>query len=203
MWGQNWGSTIWGHAAQVPGLGGPGLLMLALLLLAAAALVLKRRGRGAFGVIALGALVCVPLLALAQVTLPHTFVNGTVADADEVNANFDALAAETRSTFVSGWVSVTGNDQVTVPHTLGVIPSHVSVQVASSASASTVHQAGFVWWISSEGGRGTIVSNVTDSSVVIRTGNSPFCPIYDTFYLTGASNRVCLASGVARVVVRE
>jgi hypothetical protein len=32
---------------------------------------------------------------MAQVMLPHTFVNGTVADADAVNANFAALLAET------------------------------------------------------------------------------------------------------------
>jgi hypothetical protein len=32
-------------------------------------------------------------LAAATVTLPHTFSNGTVADADQVNANFSAVKA--------------------------------------------------------------------------------------------------------------
>ena len=43
----------------------------------------------ASGMIAV-AVLCVAALAYA-VTVPHTFVNGTVADADQVNANFNAL----------------------------------------------------------------------------------------------------------------
>lgn len=37
--------------------------------------------------------VLVPGLVVAGVTLPHTFSNGAVADATEVNANFGALKA--------------------------------------------------------------------------------------------------------------
>jgi len=32
-----------------------------------------------------------------QITVPNTFVNGTIADADEVNANFDALVTESNA----------------------------------------------------------------------------------------------------------
>jgi hypothetical protein len=42
-------------------------------------------------VVLLIALLAIPLAAYA-VTIPNTFVNGTVADADQVNANFNALA---------------------------------------------------------------------------------------------------------------
>lgn len=41
-----------------------------------------------------GLVVCWPVLAAAQgITIPNTFTNDTVADADQVNANFNALAA--------------------------------------------------------------------------------------------------------------
>jgi hypothetical protein len=43
----------------------------------------------------LAALVLVPAMAYAAViSVPHTFTNGTVADAVEINANFDALIVE-------------------------------------------------------------------------------------------------------------
>jgi hypothetical protein len=51
----------------------------------------------------LGALLLVAALAVsaasyaAVISVPHTFVNGTVADADEVNANFAALVTESNS----------------------------------------------------------------------------------------------------------
>lgn len=41
----------------------------------------------------LGLVSIIPIAAIAApVVLPNTFANGTVADANEVNANFDALA---------------------------------------------------------------------------------------------------------------
>lgn len=43
---------------------------------------------------ALAAVLVVPAAAYASVVVPHVFVNGTVADADEVNANFTALENE-------------------------------------------------------------------------------------------------------------
>ena len=54
-------------------------------------------------------LLVVPLAAVAAVTLPHSFTDGTVAEADQVNANFDALATEVNSlTHVWGQVDATG-----------------------------------------------------------------------------------------------
>ncbi len=90
MWGDDWGTMIWGGGAPVPTLGPLGWLLLGALM--GAAVVLYRRPILKTGTaLALVALVLVPLVALA-VTLPNTFVNGTVADADEVNENFQFLA---------------------------------------------------------------------------------------------------------------
>jgi hypothetical protein len=51
-----------------------------------------RLWRRAAATLGLGTLVAAPVWVFADnVTLPHTFVNGQVADADEVNANFAAL----------------------------------------------------------------------------------------------------------------
>jgi hypothetical protein len=50
--------------------------------------------------------------ALSAISLPHTFVNGTVADADAVNANFtalaDAIATSRRITFVKAYYNGQG-----------------------------------------------------------------------------------------------
>lgn len=56
----------------------------------------SQRGSRPLGRRALGLmlLLAVPLVAVAgTVTLPNTFVNGTIAEADQVNANFDAVKA--------------------------------------------------------------------------------------------------------------
>ena len=94
-WGQeNWGAMVWGQSAPVapvPGLGWLGLTVLALGLAATAAWGLRKR-RPALGLTLMLALIAVPLVVVAgEVTLPNTFSNNTVADANEVNANFDAV----------------------------------------------------------------------------------------------------------------
>ena len=89
MWGEQWGVMIWGQAAfqQVPI--APWALMLLGFLLGVCA-VLARRSRIA-RTFAIGFIALVPVIAVIAVNLPHTFQNGTIADADEVNDNFDAL----------------------------------------------------------------------------------------------------------------
>ncbi len=92
-WGDgNWGTMVWGHA--VPGVSGFGLIALAFALSATAAWVLRRH-RTSFGLPAVLVLLVVPLVVAAgTVTVPNTFMNGEVADADQVNANFDAVETE-------------------------------------------------------------------------------------------------------------
>jgi hypothetical protein len=91
MWGQNWGQMIWGHASAVPALGFWGAILLAASLGALGA----RRLRGArprlMGALALALAILLPISARA---LPFVFSNGTVADATQVNANFQALASQ-------------------------------------------------------------------------------------------------------------
>lgn len=56
----------------------------------------RRQARPGWGRrLALAALLTLPVAAYAAtISLPHTFQNGTIADANEVNANFDALVGE-------------------------------------------------------------------------------------------------------------
>ena len=96
MWGEHWGTMIWGGVA-VPVLGLLGLVMLgAVLCLTARRWTPGRpqRWRVAALVLAVG----LPLAVLADtVVIPHVFSNGTVADAVQVNANFNALVVESNA----------------------------------------------------------------------------------------------------------
>ena len=93
-----------GGCRAVPAVHGVGLLALSVLLAGAGAFLTRRRDAAMtpsrrlatrnflrFGLLLL--LVLVPPVAYAaSVALPHTFVNGTLPDADEMNANFTAVA---------------------------------------------------------------------------------------------------------------
>ena len=93
-WGdENWGTMLWGLPLDVPNLPGFGLIALAIGLSATAAWTLRKRRPG-LGLTLLLVLVAVPLVVAAgTLTVPNTFTNGTVADADEVNANFGSVKA--------------------------------------------------------------------------------------------------------------
>ena len=88
MWSEMWGTMVWG-SVSVPLLGPLGLLVLGALLGTTATVLGRTRPWVARAAASLG-IVVVPLVAIAA-SVPNTFVNGTVADADEVNANFSAL----------------------------------------------------------------------------------------------------------------
>ena len=91
MWGQLWGSMTWG-VATVPMLGPTGLAFLIGGLLGAAAVLYRKQLSKAAATCAVVALAIAPLMSLATpTTLPHSFMNGTVAEAGEVNANFEEL----------------------------------------------------------------------------------------------------------------
>jgi hypothetical protein len=164
--------------------------------------------------VALVAVATVPLAAVAaQIVLPYSFSNGTVADAIQVNDNFATLEVESNDQdarisdlegpdFTSAWTAVGANSEVSISHGLGTIPTRVTIQVASSATPSTVHMGGYIWKnLDSEGGRGTIVTDMTTTQLKVRTGNSPVCAVYDTYIANTSSNRICLHSGYARVLV--
>jgi hypothetical protein len=93
MWGQNWGQLVWGKAAAVPVLGWWGALLLGAVLGVLGVRFLRKvpPRTAAWFVMALALLI--PLAAAAN--LPFTFTNGTVADANQVNANFAAVNVTT------------------------------------------------------------------------------------------------------------
>ena len=89
MWGQTWGSMIWGNSVAVPAVPPWSLVLLAGCFMAIGVLFANRRNRTAMLIlVAVG----IPLSARA-LGLPYTFTNGTTADAAQVNANFEALRA--------------------------------------------------------------------------------------------------------------
>lgn len=93
MWGlENWGEMVWGSPAAVPLLGPVGIAALISSFLLGAYLVKNRKRFRSFATLVAVVLLVLPMAAIATISLPHVFTNGTVADADEVNANLDALA---------------------------------------------------------------------------------------------------------------
>lgn len=93
MWGEDWGNLTWGSviSAQVP-LGAWALLLLGFLV---GVFAVRAKGHRANAMVIALAIFVVPAVALtATGALPFTFSNGTPADADEVNANFEALETQ-------------------------------------------------------------------------------------------------------------
>jgi hypothetical protein len=91
MWGQKWGQMVWGVATAAPAIGFGGSMVLGALLLWFGQRFLARRERHrAIGIAALALAFVLPLGA-ALASIPFAFTNGTVADAVQVNTNFNAL----------------------------------------------------------------------------------------------------------------
>lgn len=127
MWGENWGEIIWSAAdvVAVP-LGQGALLLIGILVGVIGARFARRTGHLT---VALTCLLLVPMVALA-VTLPYRFSNGQTADANQVNANFDALAnaidAIPAVNAVDGLNGGTVNGDVTVTGSLSVSELKIS-----------------------------------------------------------------------------
>jgi hypothetical protein len=202
---------IWGMNA-VPMTGPVGWMLLGAALMLVGARLRKRPSPTTTAAVLFVAVLAVPLTGgAAQILLPHLFVNGTVADANEVNANFALLETESNDQddrisnlegpdYVSGWTAISSGGTVTFNHDLGVIPTRVTLQVGASASPDVVYIGGDLWKnLDSEGGRGTLVTDVTAMDLVVRSGTSAFCGVFDTFAAAGP--RRCLASGYVRALV--
>ena len=92
-WGNHGGQMVWGsNTFGVPMLGWPGLIVLSLSLVLAGVCWSRRNSAGLNVPLFFLALLSIPLaVAAGTVTIPYTFTNGTPADANEVNANFNAV----------------------------------------------------------------------------------------------------------------
>jgi hypothetical protein len=108
MWGQKWGQMIWGGSHAVPATALWGIVILCIALATLGVRFLRGQHR-ALGAAALLLALAIPLTSRA-VTLPFTFVNNTVADATQVNANFAALA----SGRIYGFVNANGTLDATI-----------------------------------------------------------------------------------------
>ena len=120
-WGDEiWGTLIWSAAISGPGVPGLGLLGTMVLStgLVATALWTLRKQRLALRLTLVLVLLVIPLAVVAgTVTLPHTFENGTVADADQVNENFDAVKVavdDNDSRITAGGQGLTGLERIQV-----------------------------------------------------------------------------------------
>jgi hypothetical protein len=91
MWALKWGQMIWGQASAAPALGFWGAMLLGAVLGALGVRSLRGSRPRTVGIVALALAILLPVSARA---LPFTFTNGTVADANQVNANFAALASQ-------------------------------------------------------------------------------------------------------------
>jgi hypothetical protein len=107
-WGENWGTMIWGSVAAVPTMGwlGGGLLVGLL-----ASLGLRRIRRVSTGLGLLLALAYAPVAEAETVSVPNTLTNGSVAEADAMNANFEAVRTGVNLALTSA--DVTGLTQFT------------------------------------------------------------------------------------------
>jgi hypothetical protein len=81
-------------------------------------------------------------LGLAAVSLPHTFTNGTIADADQVNANFDALATAIDGLSAGGSLTKASFSDTLAPGasmstTLATTPSQLFVNAWASSDGTT------------------------------------------------------------------
>ena len=90
-WGDNWGTMIWSQSTTVtpvPMISTAGLFLLALFII----LFNKQLIKQSNVVASLTLILLISPLVAVSVTLPNVFVNGTPADAEEVNENFNALS---------------------------------------------------------------------------------------------------------------
>ena len=109
MWGQEWGTMIWGQLAALTTAIPISPLALIVLGIGIGISAVKWQSSRSAKLFMLSLAVGFPLIAVMATNLPHQFVNGTVADADEVNANFAALEQQIDVQSSTMKVSVTSN----------------------------------------------------------------------------------------------
>jgi hypothetical protein len=197
-WGNEaWGTMLWGLPVAVPTLPGAGLIVLALAFSASAAWTLRKR-RGIVGLPVLLVLLAVPLVVAAgTVTVPNTFVNGTPADANQVNANFDAVEAAVNDN--DSRITTNAADAATAQGTAdaAALSATAAQGAANTAQAAAGANAAFISLNTTaiSGNTSTISTNTVgiSSSATAISGNT-----------TGIStNATALAALEARIAALE
>jgi hypothetical protein len=142
-WGEPWGTLVWGAGVPaVPLLDGWGLslLLIAVCLVGA---YWTRRSRPGLAVSSLVVALVIPLaVAAGTVTVPNTFINGTAADADAVNANFDAVktAVDDNDSRITTAQSTADSNSAGISLSAPVISgntSNISTNTAGISSSAT------------------------------------------------------------------
>ncbi len=129
MWGiESWGEMIWGGGATVPTLPLGMLLALMFGCFLAGGYFLRPERRDQRGVFLAALLFAIPI-SVGALTLPNTFVNGSVADASEVNANFAAVASALDPASCPG-----GMTRIELPHSVVCYASGPSASWESASS---------------------------------------------------------------------
>ena len=104
-WGENWGTLTWGAAiAAVPTMGWLGGALLVGLLVGVGMRRMGGRAGAALGLLL--ALGYAPVAEAQTVSVPNTLTNGSVAEADAMNANFEAVLNGVNAALTSGPVSL-------------------------------------------------------------------------------------------------
>lgn len=142
MWGQSWGQLIWGNGVgkpfAAPAVGLWGVLLFGFLLGVVAVVLLRSGRRTGLGLFLL--LLLIPISAVAGV--PNVFTNGTVADANQVNANFAAVIPVVGKSLAAAPITGTALTQV-FPSPAFVAPRDlkciVTVEPWADAGAGNAH----------------------------------------------------------------
>lgn len=130
------------------------------------------------------------ILLSGQITVPNTFVNGTVADAPQVNANFNALAANalnrTGGTMTG---TLTTRDLAPSADTTYSLGTHVARYVNLSTTGTTEFNTHIYSWPAVQGTASQFLSNNGSDSLSWAT---PVFPVD----LGSCNLRLTLTSGV-------
>ncbi len=135
-WGESWGTLVWGSGVTaVPLLDWWGLYFL-LIAVGLMGTYWARRARQGLAVSLLVIVVLIPLaVAAGTVTVPNPFVNGTAADANEVNANFDAVETAVNDNDSRITTAQATADAAAAGHTVDTNTQLSNAEVAAAATA--------------------------------------------------------------------
>ncbi len=139
-WGEDWGTLTWGAAiAAVPTMGWLGGALLVGLLVGVG--IRRKGGRAGAALGLLLALGYAPVAEAQTVSVPNTLSNGSVAEADAMNENFEALRNAVGVTVPNTFVNGTPADANEVNANFQALKTGVETCLANAAAAAAGNQA--------------------------------------------------------------